>query len=102
MKLLHLTDIHLTTPGDTIADRDPNANSERALADAMAHHADADAMFITGDLSDWGERADYRRLKARIATLPVPVHLLIGNHDDRPTMLAEFPELAGDGGFVQH
>ena len=102
MKLLQLTDIHLTTPGNTIAGRDPNANFDRALAHALERHADADALFITGDLSDWGEADDYARLKAITATLPMPVHLCIGNHDDRPKMLEVFPELASEGKFVQY
>ncbi|ARE39839.1 3',5'-cyclic-nucleotide phosphodiesterase [Rhodovulum sp. P5] len=101
MKLLQLTDIHLTTPGDTIAGRDPNANFERALAHALDRHADAEALFITGDLSDWGEAADYARLRETIASLPLPVHLCIGNHDDRATFVSVFPELEGEGGFVQ-
>ena len=101
MKLLQFTDIHLTTPGKTIGGRDPNQNFRIALDHAMELHSDADALFITGDLSDWGERDDYVRLKEMIATLPVPVHLCIGNHDDRATMLSVFPELAGEGGFVQ-
>ncbi|MDJ1008865.1 MAG: metallophosphoesterase [Paracoccaceae bacterium] len=102
MKLLHFTDIHLTTPGQTIADRDPNANFDRALAHAMEAQSDAEALFITGDLSDWGEEDDYRRLKVRIGKLPMPVHLAIGNHDDRATFLRVFPELAGEGGFVHY
>lgn len=102
MKLLQFTDIHLTTPGNTIGGRDPNTNFDRALDHAMTLHSDADALFITGDLSDWGEADDYRRLKERIATLPLPVHLMIGNHDDRATFLRELPEHRGDGGFVQH
>ncbi|MEL6101824.1 MAG: phosphodiesterase [Pseudomonadota bacterium] len=102
MKLLQLTDIHLTGLGKTIAERDPNANFERALTHAMELHSDADAMFITGDLSDWGEAEDYRRLRDRIALLPMPVHLCIGNHDDRSTLLTVFPELAGQDGFAQH
>ena len=101
MKFLHFTDIHLTTPGETIGGRDPNANFERALAHALAHHGDAEALFITGDLSDWGDAADYARLKALTAPLPMPVHLLIGNHDDRETLLKAFPTLKGEGGFVQ-
>ena len=100
MKLLQFTDIHLTTPGQTIGGRDPNANFDRALEHAMARHADAEAGFITGDLSDWGDLEDYERLKEKIAPLPMPVHLLIGNHDDRPTLLKACPELKGDGGFV--
>jgi Icc protein len=101
MKLIQLTDIHLTTPGQTIGGRDPNANFERALAHALAQHPDAEAIVITGDLSDWGDRADYERLRARIATLSVPVHLAIGNHDDRATFLLVFPELADADGHVQ-
>lgn len=52
-EVLHLTDIHLTTPGQSIAGRDPNANFEKALAHALANHGDAEALITTGDLSDW-------------------------------------------------
>lgn len=102
MKLIQLTDIHLTTPGHLIAERDPNANFERALEHALELHADAELLVITGDLSDWGERPDYERLKARLSRFPIPSKLCIGNHDDRPTMLSVFPELADENGFVQH
>jgi 3',5'-cyclic AMP phosphodiesterase CpdA len=101
MKLLHMTDIHLTTPGNTISGRDPNANFDRALSHALAQHPDAEAIFITGDLSDWGEKRDYERLKSTLDKLSLPIHLCIGNHDDRETFLSVFPEHRGDGGFVQ-
>jgi 3',5'-cyclic AMP phosphodiesterase CpdA len=101
MKLLQITDIHLTTPGNTIGGRDPNANFAKALSHALGQHPDAEALIITGDLSDWGEVSDYQRLAALIAELPVPVHLCIGNHDDRARFLSVFPELEGEGGFVQ-
>lgn len=102
MKLLQLTDIHLTTPGQTIGGRDPNANFEKALDHAFANHGDAEAMVITGDLSDWGDRSDYLRLKQTLADTPVPVHLCIGNHDDRDAFLSVFPDIADDNGYVQH
>lgn len=101
MKLIQLTDIHLTTPGQTIAGRDSNANFDRALDHALTNHPDAEAIVVTGDLSDWGERADYVRLRERVDGLPVPVHLAIGNHDDRATFLDVFPELADADGHVQ-
>lgn len=100
-KLVHVTDIHLTAPGSTIAGRDPNANFERALAHILADHADADLMVITGDLSDWGDGDDYRRLKDRLADFPLKTRLCIGNHDSRPRFLEVFPELADENGFVQ-
>ncbi len=101
MKLLQITDIHLTKPGQTIGGRDSNANFQKALDHALTNHPDAEALIITGDLSDWGEQADYMRLKATINDAPIPVHLCIGNHDDRETMLDVFPEARGTGGFVQ-
>lgn len=101
MKLIQLTDIHLTTPGQTIGGRDPNANFQRAMDHALTHHPDAEALIITGDLSDWGERADYLRLRALLAERHLPVHLCIGNHDDRATFLEVFPDLADENGFIQ-
>ncbi|MEM1427921.1 MAG: metallophosphoesterase [Pseudomonadota bacterium] len=102
MKILHFTDIHLTTPDQTIGGRDPNANFAKALTHAMEGHADAEALFITGDLSDWGDAADYALLMEVTAHLPMPFHPMIGNHDDRATLLEVFPELKGDGGFVHY
>lgn len=102
MKLIQLTDIHLTTPGQTIAGRDSNANFEKALAHALGQHPDAEAIVITGDLSDWGERTDYERLRDLTANLGRPVHLAIGNHDDRASFLQVFPRLANADGHVQY
>lgn len=101
MKLLHLTDIHLTPPPGTIGGRDPIANLDRALDHALAAHPDAEAIFVTGDLSDWGQAEDYERLRARLVAVPMPVHLGIGNHDDRATFLSCFPDLGTDG-FAQY
>ncbi|WP_282046192.1 phosphodiesterase [Roseibium album] len=101
MKLLQLTDIHLTAPGETIGGREPNDNFRKALGHALTHHPDADALVITGDLSDWGDRADYLRLKETISGLSVPVHLCIGNHDERDVFVSVFPDLVDDNGFVQ-
>jgi 3',5'-cyclic AMP phosphodiesterase CpdA len=101
MKLLQLTDIHLTAPGKTIGGRDPNANFEKAIQHALKAHPDAEAMIITGDLSDWGEKDDYQRLRTIVEACDLPVHLCIGNHDDRATFSAVFPERVGEGGFIQ-
>lgn len=101
MKLIHVTDIHLTAPGQTIGGRDPNANFERALQDIERQHADAELMVITGDLSDWGDAPDYERLKARLSDFPIPTSLCIGNHDDRSTFLDVFPEHQDSAGFAQ-
>ncbi|MEM9099576.1 MAG: metallophosphoesterase [Pseudomonadota bacterium] len=41
------------------------------------------------------------RLRDRIETLPIPVHLCIGNHDERPVFAEVFPERLDANGFVQ-
>jgi 3',5'-cyclic-AMP phosphodiesterase len=101
MKLIHMSDLHLTRPGTTIGGRDPNINFARALDHAFADHADADLLAITGDLSDWGDRDDYLRLRDLLARAPVPVRLCIGNHDNRAAFLSVFPEHADEEGFAQ-
>ena len=101
MKLLHMTDIHLRAPGETVDGHDPIANFQRALDHALQQHPDAAASIITGDLSDRGSAEDYGRLRAMLAEAPIPVHYCIGNHDDRATFLAEFPECACPEGFAQ-
>lgn len=101
MKLIQITDIHLTTPGQTIGGKDPNANFDRALDHALGLHPDTEAVVITGDLSDWGDEGDYLRLKDRLARTDAPVHLCIGNHDDREAFLQVFPEYRDDAGFAQ-
>lgn len=101
MKLIQLTDIHLTAEGKTIGGRDPNANFECALRHVEASHGDAALAVITGDLSDWGDRADYIRLRDLLAGFAVPTRLCIGNHDDRETFLGVFPEFDDGEGHVQ-
>ncbi|MEM9107892.1 MAG: phosphodiesterase [Pseudomonadota bacterium] len=101
MKFIQMTDIHLTSPGNTIGGRDSNANFEKALEDVLHNHGDAEALIITGDLSDWGDEDDYRRLKDKIGCLPFPVHLCIGNHDNRQNFLTVFPDRSDENGFVQ-
>ena len=101
MKIIQMTDIHLTQPGTTIGGRDPTAGFEHALAHALEQHPDAQALVITGDLSDRGERDDYERLKDRLDRLHIPVHLAIGNHDDRAAFLRVFPDLTDVDGHVQ-
>lgn len=103
MKIIHISDIHLTIPGEEMGGLDPHARLARAFADITAHHADAARVIITGDLAHWGERAAYEALQAALADLPMPVRLMIGNHDDRATFRSVFPDHPVDAqGFVNH
>lgn len=101
MKLIHISDIHLTLPGEPMDGLDPHARLDRALTHVAAHHGDADRVIITGDLTHWGEAGAYHALRDRIAGVALPVRLLIGNHDDRDTFRAVFPDAPTDAnGYI--
>jgi Icc protein len=56
---------------------------------------------LAGDLTDLGQPAAYEHLKSIIARLPIPVHITLGNHDDRPSFLAAFgSDFAAETGKV--
>lgn len=102
MKLIHLTDTHLTTPGRTLYGIDPLARLNAAVAHIAHQHADAELCVVTGDLTHWGEPAAYVSLRDVLQRLPMTVLPLIGNHDSRAAFCAAFPEVPRDAsGFVQ-
>jgi 3',5'-cyclic AMP phosphodiesterase CpdA len=102
MKIVHLSDLHLTADGGELFGSSPLARLQLAIDDIRAAHADADFCLLTGDLADAGDAAAYASLAAALRRLPTPCHLLPGNHDARSAMLGSFPQLvAGAGGFLQ-
>jgi len=103
MKLIHISDIHLTIPGERMGGLDPHRRFAQALADVEANHADADRIIVTGDLTHWGEAEAYAALQEAVDQVSLPVRLLIGNHDDRASFLAAFPEHPTDpNGYVNY
>lgn len=103
MKLIHISDIHLTVPGERMGGLDPHHRFAQALEDVRTNHSDATRIIITGDLTHWGEPAAYDALRKALNDLPCPVRLLIGNHDDRAPFLSAFPDHPKDpNGFINY
>lgn len=103
MKLVHISDIHLTLAGERMGGLNPHRRFAQALDDVRANHADAARILITGDLTHWGEPAAYASLDQALTDLPCPVRLMIGNHDDRAAFLAAFPDHPTDlSGYINH
>lgn len=103
MKLIHVTDPHLTKPGEKLYGIDPAERLAQCFADINAHHADAALCVITGDLAHWGDENSYALLRDLLGELAMPWQLLLGNHDNRGVFLRSFPEAKVDRhGFVQH
>jgi Icc protein len=79
-------------------------DSAAALAAAVRSVLDLaplpDAVLVSGDLAEHGSAAEYERVRELLAPLPMPVHVLPGNHDDGDAMRAhlggtETVEVAG-------
>lgn len=102
LKFIHLTDMHLLPVGRAIYGLDPSWRFSRAIDSINAEHGDAAFCVVTGDLTHYGQQEAYRELRECLGRLALPVHLLIGNHDDRGHFVEAFPEVPRDAaGFVQ-
>ena len=100
--IVQITDLHIRPEG-MAAYRvcESNALTERALR-AVAR-LKPDAVLVTGDLTDCGLAAEYQLLAAMLQRhLPMPVHVIPGNHDRRETMLAHLPGVPSADGFIQY
>ena len=97
MLIAHLSDPHLRT--DVLAG-EPAQRLHAALGRVLGIEPRPDAIVITGDLAEHGHRGAYAHLLDLLDAVPVPVHLVAGNHDERSAMLATFAgtrHLAGGG-----
>lgn len=102
MKIIHITDTHLVDKGQRLYNLDPAQRLAAVLTHVRDTQADADLLTITGDLTDRGEPGAYAMLGELLSDLPMPVRLLLGNHDDRAAFGAAFPGQSRDpGGYVQ-
>lgn len=102
MKFIHLTDIHVTAPGETLFGQSPNRTLERCIDDISRAHSDADLCVITGDLTHNGTGSEYSAARNLLDRLRQRKLMLIGNHDQRGPALDHLSELAADqNGFLQ-
>lgn len=102
MKFIHLTDTHLVTRGQSLHGLDPYERLEACVRSIVQHHHDAEFLILTGDVADAGDPRAYAAAKDLLERLPIPVHLIPGNHDDRERLLSTFPHTPRDEyGFAQ-
>ena len=102
LKFIHLTDPHVTAPGVKAYGGNPVERLRAAIDSINEEHGDADFAVITGDLAHRGADAAYQLFAREIARLSVPVHLLMGNHDDPRVFRFYFPDTQRcEHGFIQ-
>lgn len=102
MKLIHVTDTHLTLPGKALYGTFPAERLKACVESINRDHSNADLCVITGDLAHCGEVEAYEEFEQILSKLKVPVQLVIGNHDHREHVSQKFPQLLRDEyGFIQ-
>lgn len=101
MLIAQITDIHLGFDPDN-----PVEFNRKRLDQVLRHLNDGpnrpDLLIATGDLTEHGDVASYRRLANALSVCTFPVHMCLGNHDIRANFSAQFPEVPAVGGFVQY
>jgi len=98
-RVLQISDCHLAAgEGRAYRGQDPDANL-RSLAPAVRGWA-PDWLVLTGDLSEDGSPASYRRVRDWALRFGCSVAWIPGNHDDRAAMAPVFDEAGFDSGPV--
>jgi 3',5'-cyclic-AMP phosphodiesterase len=101
--IAQITDMHVGLPGSRAEERyRVSEHLERTVAHLNGLAPRPDVVLATGDLVDVGRPEEYARLRALLAPLAMPVHLVPGNHDDREALRAAFPGTLPAEGFLQY
>jgi 3',5'-cyclic AMP phosphodiesterase CpdA len=101
LKIIHLSDPHFSSVKPNRFGLDTNYRLKMALNSVQKNHSDASFIAITGDLANSGKEKAYRELKKIINNFPIPIHLILGNHDNKKSFNNVFP-LCKDDKFVQY
>ena len=85
--LAQLSDPHMRVGADDGA----SAWALAAAVDAvLALRPAPHAVLVSGDIADAADAREYERVRELLAPLPMPVHVLPGNHDDRAALREHF------------
>ncbi len=91
---IQITDTHIVPEGQLAYGKSDTAAALReavATVNSILPRLDpVDCAIITGDLTDFGMSAEYKRLRAIMAQLKLPYMAIPGNHDGRGAMRAAF------------
>ena len=102
MKLIQISDTHLTPFNHDLYGLNPAKNLEACVESMNNFHQDSELCVITGDLTNGGDNCSYFDMRKILKKLKMPYHPLIGNHDQREIFSKVFYESSRDvNGFIQ-
>jgi Icc protein len=97
MRIAHLSDFHVANkPDRKINGVNPLANLQKAVGAVRAQNPKVDLIILGGDLFEEGEKASYQLIAEQFKDFQVPIHTVLGNHDQlaafRKTSLPQRPD----------
>ena len=101
MLIAQITDIHIGFDPDNPAEYNRKRLDE-VLDVLMKGPNRPDLLLATGDITDRGDPASYRRLATAFSRCPFPVWPSVGNHDLRDNFRDHFPGFDDGNGFIQY
>ncbi len=99
------SDLHVAAEGRDSSGIDAAARLSRCIAHLATLDVAPDLLMLSGDLVDRGSVPEYRRLRALLAEVRIPLRLMPGNHDRRAPMREVFADhdyLGSDGRMFYH
>jgi 3',5'-cyclic AMP phosphodiesterase CpdA len=100
--IVQISDLHVRPPGECAYGQvDTNAMLSAAIAAILRMDPVPDGVIASGDLTDCGLDSEYALLGEMLASLPMPVWVIPGNHDDPARLMrvlgARYPYLPREG-----
>lgn len=102
MLIAQMTDIHIGFAPDEKPE-ELNRIRFRATLDRLVDGPNRPALLmLSGDITDRGDHDSFAKTAELLADVPFPVWPMVGNHDTREALVAAFPQVALDGGFLHY
>ena len=87
--IAQITDLHIGAP-EAGNSPDNSLRLVQVLDAIKTLEPQPDMVIATGDLTQDGRPEQYHKLKSLIANFPIPIHWMLGNHDDKAAFQTAF------------
>lgn len=102
MLIAQMTDTHIGFAPDEQPEELNRARFRAVLARILEGPNRPDLLVLSGDITDRGDAGSFEKTAALLAECPFPVWPMVGNHDTREALVAAFPHVRLEGGFLHY